>query len=212
MNVRILLLAVALGSGAIGRHHLLTVRPTVGGASAFASVPLTLETWHSGGDLPFDPSIERVLAADRYVNRAYVGPNGQNVGLYVGYYQTQRQGSAIHSPLNCLPGAGWQLVARNTVRLGTAGDDPMVNRVIIEKGDAQQLVYYWYQSRNRIVASEDRSKFYLVADAITQRRTDAALVRVITPIGGTPEDVDSDTGARTFARLALSSVNQAFFQ
>ncbi len=41
------------------------------------------------------------------------------VGLYVGYYASQRQGDTIHSPQNCLPGAGWQPVETRRRRLAT---------------------------------------------------------------------------------------------
>ena len=64
------------------------------------------------------------------------------------------------------------------------------------------MVFYWYQSRGRVIASEYRAKFWMVADAISRNRTDAALVRIITPIN------DGDASAR--ARLVRFS--QLLFQ
>ena len=43
---------------------------------------------------------------------------------------------------------------------------------------------YWYQSQDRVVASEYRGKVYSVVDAIRYNRTDAAIVRVIAPVSG----------------------------
>ncbi len=105
------------------------------------------------------------------------------VHLYVGYYQSQRQGSTIHSPKNCLPGAGWQPMKSDhiTIPVG-AGDLIEVNKVMIEKGIEKQVVLYWYQSRGRVIASEYWAKIYLVLDAIGMNRTDGALVRVISPV------------------------------
>jgi EpsI family protein len=42
------------------------------------------------------------------------------------------------------------------------------------------LVYYWYQGRDRNFTNEFAAKFWMVWDGIWRRRTDGALVRVIT--------------------------------
>jgi EpsI family protein len=153
-----------------------------------AELPLGLESWNGRNEQPFDQEILDVLGVDDYIVRSYFRP-GAAVGLYIGYYFTQRQGDTIHSPLNCLPGAGWQPleIGRATVEVaGTAGQSgtrPIeVNRVVIGKGLDRQLVLYWYQSRDRVVASEYWGKIYTVLDAVEFNRTDAALVRVIVPI------------------------------
>jgi len=135
------------------------------------------------------PEVLRVLSVDDFIVRTYYSKNEAPIGLYVGYHSSQRQGTAIHSPLNCLPGAGWQPleVGRTTIPVqgipGSAGATPIeVNRVIIGKGLERHLVLYWYQSHRRIVASEYWGKVYSVLDAVRYNRTDAALVRVILPI------------------------------
>jgi EpsI family protein len=55
---------------------------------------------------------------------------------------------------------------------------------VVRKGLERQMILYWYQSHGRVVASEYWSKFFLVSDAIRTGQTDAALVRVNTPIVG----------------------------
>jgi EpsI family protein len=117
--------------------------------------------------------------------------NDSWVSLYIGYYQTQRQGSTIHSPMNCLPGAGWNPKERTTLAIpvqrasDAATETIQVNRLVIEKGFDRQLVLYWYQAHGRVVASEYWGKIYTVLDAMRMNRTDAAMVRVISPISGT---------------------------
>ena len=59
-----------------------------------------------------------------------------------------------------------------------------MNRLVVEKGLDRQVVVYWYQGRGRVVASEYRSKVLTVLDAMRSNRTDAALVRVLSPIAG----------------------------
>ena len=55
-------------------------------------------------------------------------------------------------------------------------------RICNPAGLDKQLVFYWYQGRGRVIASEYSGKFWMVADAISRNRTDGALVRVITPM------------------------------
>jgi EpsI family protein len=119
----------------------------------------------------------------------------------------------MHSPLNCLPGAGWLPVERGRAVLPvrSAPDGPMrrieVNQFVIQKGLDRQAVFYWYQSRDRVVASEYWGKVYTVLDAIRYNRTDAALVRVIVPIaqgetGRTAQDTGTEFVESLFPRLA----------
>ena len=64
-----------------------------------------------------------------------------------------------------------------------AGRAPIeINRVIIQKGIDKEVVFYWYQSHRRVVASEYWGKIYTVLDSVRYNRTDAALVRVTTPL------------------------------
>jgi EpsI family protein len=143
-------------------------------------LPMTMNGW-LGQDDPLEARIVSALGVSDYVNRGYISSGGPPVGLYVGYYQSQRTGETIHSPKNCLPGAGWEPVraGRLTIPM-SAAPAIVVNEILVEKGPAQYLVLYWYQSHGRVIASEYRGKAWLAFDAITRNRTDAALVRVVT--------------------------------
>ena len=117
--------------------------------------------------------------------RVYRDPQTQSViGLFVAFFESQRKGGAIHSPKNCLPGAGWEPVEFGITTIEMPGHPApgAINRAIVQKGLSKQLVLYWYQSQGRIIASEYSAKFYLVWDALTRNRTDGALVRIITPV------------------------------
>jgi len=57
-------------------------------------------------------------------------------------------------------------------------------------------VLYWYQSPNRVVASEYKAKFWTVADAIRYNRTDTSLVRVVVPVPGTDEAAAEHVASR----------------
>jgi exosortase D (VPLPA-CTERM-specific) len=176
------LVVAAFASGALTRTEASGLpRP-------LNTLPLSIGRWR-GEDLPaFDAKLLETLAVDEYVNRVYSAPGEPWVSLYVGYYRSQRQGQTVHSPLNCMPGAGWQPTGRAYVSVarpaaGGQGTAPVqINRLVIQKGLDRQLVLYWYQAHGRIVASEYWGKIYTVVDAVRLNRSDASLVRVIVPI------------------------------
>ncbi len=151
--------------------------------------PVQLGQWRGIGEaLP--PSILDVLKVTDYIMRLYSRPQSPPVWLYVGYYGSQRQGQTIHSPQQCLPGSGWSILSREylTVTLPGRLDPVTINRVLIGKGQDRQIVFYWYQERGRVIASEFAAKAYLVVDAVTRNRTDGALVRISATVRGSEEE------------------------
>ena len=168
----------------------------------FKQFPMTLESWRAVEDPPMEEDILKVLGVDDYLSRAYYKTDGAAVGLYMGFYGSQRQGDTIHSPLNCLPGAGWEPVSQGRLRIADVGGRDMeVNRYVVQKGLDRQLVLYWYQSHGRVVASEYVSRLYLINDAIRLNRTDGSMVRVIAPIR-----YDAEDGGASAERLATEFV------
>jgi EpsI family protein len=165
----------------------------------FAEFPMQVAGWHGIQHPAFDEKVLAILGLTDYLTRAYVR-DGATADLYVGYWQSQRQGDTIHSPLNCLPGAGWEPVSRETVAVPGAPAGSTMNRVVIQNGLDRQFVLSWYQSHGRLVASEYWSKLYLVSDAMRLNRTDGSLVRVIAPvIGDGPAALDrADAVATSF--------------
>ena len=157
--------------------------------------PLELSDWKGERAPDFDEGTLAVLGVDEYINRVYLDSRRRPIGLYVGYYGSQRAGDTMHSPLNCMPGAGWSPISFSRRPISVEGGpaaprEITVNRYVIEKGLDRQLVLYWYQSHGRVVASEYWGKFYMVVDAIRTNRTDGAMVRIIAPIVTTESDAE----------------------
>ena len=148
--------------------------------------PKQIGTWEqSGGDGQFDNQTQAVLRSSDYLLRNYRGADGRVVNFYVGYYASQRDGATYHSPLNCLPGAGWVMNDPGTITITPEGRTPFVaNRYLIQNGLHKELLIYWYQGRGRAIASEYWGKVYTVVDSIRLRRSDAAMIRIMVPIDG----------------------------
>ncbi len=159
-----------------------------------------------GNEIRFDAQTESVLRTTDYTMREYVLPNGRLANLYVGYYASQRSGATYHSPQNCLPGAGWVMKQPELIEITTpSGKIFTANRFIIENGSYNEVLIYWYQGRGRNIASEYNDKIYTVWDSIIRRRSDGAMVRVMTSVGNSETEATqaaNDLAAQTADQLS----------
>ena len=129
----------------------------------------------------------RVAGMSDYVARVY-WRDSSTVAFttLVSYYERQTQGSTIHSPRNCLPGAGWEVLRAGTDTVTVDGVRHALNRYVLKNGPSTAVTYYWYQGRGRVVASEYAVKWNLLRDAALAGHTEEALVRIVVPVPNTP--------------------------
>jgi len=148
------------------------------------SFPQQLGTWE-GSDVAIDKDVLAVLDPTDYLSRAYQNAQqpDQYASLFIAYFASQRTGKEVHSPKNCLPGAGWSPLESRRIHISVPGHAPFpANRYVVGKGDSRALVLYWYWAHDRGVASEYWSKYYLVADSIRMNRSDGSIVRLTTAL------------------------------
>jgi EpsI family protein len=119
---------------------------------------------HTGRDQPVNQEEQRVAGMDTYLMRIYQRDSASGFSLYVGYYEAQTQGKTIHSPKNCLPGAGWEPVESRPLTVALATGSMTVNRYLLEKESSRAIVYYWYQGRGRVSWNEFAVKWELLRD------------------------------------------------
>lgn len=196
-STRILTLLLLLQAGA---YYAVAMRaeltPTVAPLRAF---PMVSKDWHTVREYPLEKEVQDVLKADDTMNRAYEGPGpGDSAYLFIAFFKTQRHGQAPHSPKNCLPGAGWTPVEDTKILVPVSEwPEPIrINKYVVQHDNDKSVTLYWYQSHNRVIASEYLAKFWLVADAIRYRRSDTALVRVVVPVPGNDVEGATRTGTR----------------
>ncbi len=173
-----------------------------------ASFPMRSGDW-IGRNTPLPPGVLDVLGPGEFLTRIYLrGPGEPYIDFFVAYFPRQRTGNTIHSPQNCLPGAGWTPIESGRLQLARPGDNPIsVNRYVLAKGADRLLVFYWYQAHGRVVASEYWAKYYLVADAIRSNRTDGALLRIVTPLARGEDAASSQRRAVEFTQLILPALD-----
>jgi len=155
--------------------------------------PRELGEWRMLRENAMDQEVRETLRADDYLTRTYTDPHGNTVNLFVAFFRSQRAGQTPHSPKNCLPGSGWIWSVSDTIPISIPPEPVQVNRYIVSKGEDKAAVLYWYQSRDRVIASEYQAAAFTAWDALRYNRTDTALIRVVIPIAHNRDD--SATGA-----------------
>jgi EpsI family protein len=136
-----------------------------------------------GQDIPISAEEQRIAGMSTFLLRLYADSSAARAfSVYVGYYEEQVQGRSIHSPKNCLPGAGWEPLSAGIAEITIPGRVVRVNRYLIGKEAEKALVYYWYQGRGRVQANEYAVKWDLLRDKATTGRSDEALVRIVVPL------------------------------
>ena len=185
------------GSLASNRAEIIPER------SRFVTFPAKIGSWQGNAFL-LEPQVERFLALDDYLLSDYSTPDGKIVNLYAAYYASQRTGKMPHSPLDCIPGDGWEITKFDRTSLDNGRP---INRATIERNGSKQLVYYWYEERGKRITIEYWSKWYLLYDAITKNRSDGALVRLTTALRPGELEQDADARLRQFIRDLGSTLN-----
>jgi EpsI family protein len=167
--------------------HAVTRKEPSLNALPLRTFPERLAGWDIYQDAVLDEEVARILHPDDYLLREYVASDRSSRStVFVAYFKSQRTGTYPHSPKNCLPGNGWVPYQSGTVNIPVGqGLPPIeVNRYLVAKENDKSAVLYWYQTWNRVVASELEARLYLINDSIRFNRTDTALVRVLVPISG----------------------------
>ncbi len=180
-----------------GTAALINVRgdqDRVPSSTPLSQFPSRIGVW-SSTDVPIHQDVLDVLGKGFFLNRIYtetasvspatVSPattaGADSIGLFIGYFPTQRTGQSIHSPQNCLPGSGWTFESSGTTDItDDVGKMIRVGEYVISDGTSKDEVLYWYRAHGRSMASDYAAKFYTLLDSIRYSRTDAALVRVVT--------------------------------
>ena len=168
----------------------LGTREVIPERQTFEDFPQQIDSWRCPAFQEMDPEAHAILGVTDYVLCDYADPErGTAVNLYVGYHASQVRSyddgekvNSIHPPEHCLPGAGWNIIDSSLVPIHSGPLEGLAKRFVIAKGDSRQLVYFWYQSRGRILSKNHEVILYKFLDRALRGRSDGALVRLTTPV------------------------------
>jgi EpsI family protein len=168
----------------LGLRFWLASPPLIPARQPLTEFPRHLGQWEFASEGSISDRLKPVLGADDYLLRSYHSPSGEAAELFTAYYAMQSAGESMHSPKNCMAGAGWEPLQKGSTLLiaRSVGRARAVNSYIIERDGQRFVMVYWYQVHGRVIASEYWLKAYLVWDAICKLRRDGAVVRITVPI------------------------------
>ena len=206
VRLRAVMPALILGLGCLGliRNQVQQRTPL----NAPLSTVLPSVPGYSVRDQKVSDEERAVAGMTEYVARAYSRSDTVAFTTLVSYYDRQAQGRTIHSPRNCLPGAGWEVLSLGEKELNVDGRRYTVNKYTLKNGLRSAVVYYWYQGRGRVVASEYSVKWNLLRDAALTGHTEEALVRVVVPVQANAAAAADSIGYDVATRL-LRDVKRA---
>jgi EpsI family protein len=193
---------LALGCVLLGAGNTQQISRNL--AAPLASLPREIDGY-TGADREISAAERKVAGMSSYLFRGFGRDSLLAFSVYVGYYDKQIQGKTIHSPKNCLPGSGWEVVAAQEEQLQVGSGTVPVNRYMLVNSGQKAVVYYWYQGRGRVEANEYRVKLQLLRDSALRGRSEEALVRVVVPVTG-----DEQAAIAQARRVSASLIPEVF--
>lgn len=163
-----------------------------------------IEGWSAAGDHTLPAPTLHTLAPSAYLVRTYRKANLQ-LDLFIAFYAEQRAGESMHSPKHCLPGSGWEIWKHDSASVSLHGMQVQINKYSIQNSGVRMLMFYWYQSKTRIVASEYMGKILLARDTVFSGHTAGSIVRIMLP--DTPA---SGVEGVAFATYLIPEVERCF--
>jgi EpsI family protein len=198
-TVTVLLLSATLAAYALSERRKpdFLVQP-------LDTVDQQIDGWKMTGTEPLTEGVLGRLQLTSYVSRQYE-KRGTHLALFIAFYAQQRAGESMHSPKHCLPGSGWEIWKIDSALVSVGGRQVEVNQYSIQNSGQRNLVFYWYQSRRRIIKSEYMGKILLAKDALFDGQTAGSLVRITLP--DTPS---APAEATAFASILIPEVQRCF--
>ncbi len=169
-------IVIALLSGALFFSQFRTDGELVPITRSLESFPTQIADWE-GEPFRFSQAVYDNLGVDDSIAINYKNDNGDNISVYIGYYESQKKGEIIHSPKNCMLGSGWQPIDISEISISIGSREIPMMKMIVEKHSQKMVTLYWYQSGNRAVANEYMQRLYFIHDSLRYNRTNAAFLR-----------------------------------
>ena len=143
--------------------------------------PRTLNSWVSE-ELTIGKYELAILETQNAFVRKYTNSNGNSVYVFLVYSQNNRKVS--HPPEICYTGSGATVVgsAPDTIILPSGKAEIDINRLIVEKGNAKQLVFYWFKVGENFTRNYWKQQSLIAVKSFLGKPASSALIRLSTDI------------------------------
>jgi EpsI family protein len=182
MKLKLLVMIVYLSLLSLYTYGLRS-EPAKPADAALDRLPLEV-SGYVGVDEPLNDRALDVLGADQAAYRQYRRGEGRPIWVFLGYFGSPRENSQIHSPKHCYPGAGWTILDESTKQVRINDRDVVAKTLLINNGERNQLVLYWFQTDSGVVTNEYALKWFQMKSALLKQSQRTTFVRLSTPVGG----------------------------
>jgi len=177
--------------------------------NGMSNFPLTFGDWN-GMVQRMDESMILASGAEEAFSGDYRNSKGKTIDLYIGYRGSPflENENFFHSPNICLPSTGWKILAAGTheIRDIPFFNTAKVHTLLVEKTGVKQLVYYWFQTKNRVSHDININRFHLTLHALERDATHDLFIRPTTVIHGNETVEDAQTRMDQFVRELTSAL------
>jgi EpsI family protein len=168
--------------------------PDISLKAELSSFPAQVGSWQKSADQDIAPEIVEVLGLEDWVERRYDSGPTNSVWIYVGYmgaWKTGKKRQAYHSPWFCYPAHGWEIIQQDLQPIAVPEErEIVVNKMLVKRGSERQLLLYWIQMGDRIIAEgyggglRTRLSWMLQLPytLLANERTDRTIVRITAPV------------------------------
>ena len=199
---RAILVVFLVGLG-ISAYAFATPRP-LPTKQPLGEFPYVVGAWY-GGESSWITGNHLFPGVDKELTRTYTLAPGNEVHLYVGYFESQRQGKSLTR--------GFSSPLRENLREIPTGFCPLApqyvnySRPIID--GKRYAAIFWYRFPSGYVTGRYQAKSKQILDAVMHRQNDGAVILLAVPLTDKADDAPAPPALMAFAR-AVTPILQDF--
>lgn len=144
----------------------------------FGEFPVAHNGWRMVEQSKLSPNIIGVLMPTDYLARRYAGRDGALVDIYLSFFNGGHDSGRIHSPKNCVVGAGWTELFSKRVTMDFGGQIANLVQAVYAKGERREVIYYWFAMRGTSMSDEYSLKIAEIVGSMLYRRRDQSFIRI----------------------------------
>jgi EpsI family protein len=170
------------------------------------NIPLIIGGEWRGEDVNKSKNSFDIQGADYELRRIYRNSSGREIGLYIGYLESQKQDKElIHYTLQDL------YEKSNEIEIPlTSHDNIRVNKAVNKDGIQNSLIIYWYNLNGQIIVNNYEAKYITVLNGLIHRRTNGAIVLVSSNLNHSEEFQNVFDDEVEFIQMLMPVLNNYF--
>jgi exosortase D (VPLPA-CTERM-specific) len=174
------------------------------------ALPVSFSAWQ-GQQETVSPEIISASGAEDAFSATYRNTaTSRDVSLYIGYRSSAflANENFFHSPTVCLPSSGWKTDSTSTRTVQNVpffGNLP-VTEMVIEQSGRKQLVYFWFQTKDKATDDKNMNRFHLAMHAIRRDNSHDLFIRPITMIYPNETLEQAETRMDLFVRDMMAAL------